>query len=262
MTTASPSPDAGSLLQELVLRLRGLLGGDLLAVVAHRPSWVEDDHPPATLANVLVLVPDRSVHLARGLYQDELLRRHPSLSMPLEVVGWTSFFDNLALGDPATVLLARRGEVLYQAGGVLDDLTTRAGDGAAEVDAEPLRRFLEVKQATHFRNVPYLLARLLNEVYLGGMAAACRRLLAGRDRVAYETLERAAAWGTLPSLEDGRALSPGAAQRMERLAREIRRLIEAPFQGEVPEGLLGGEILRQARELAAELASPPPAARR
>lgn len=247
----------GNTLGELVLRLRGLLGGDLLGAIAHQPSWIEASRKQPMLVNVLVIVPDRSVHLARGLYQDEFLRRNPVLAVPLEIVGFSSFLDNLALGDPATVLLARCGEILFDAGGLSGALKERAADGAADVSTDPLRRFLEVKQATHFRNVPFLLARLLNEVYLGAMAAACRRLLVDRERVDFATLEQAAVWKSLPALQGGGAVPLQAARHMERLVKEIRWLVETGSQGEIPEDLLGGEILRHAKELAVVLAVPP-----
>ena len=208
-------------------RVRSLLGGDLFAIIAQKPAW-----PSArlnrTLLNVLVLVTDLRVAEAERLYQQYVIREGLGQQFPVDFVGYQEFAEKVDLGDPSAVFLCTDGYVVYDSEGAFHRLHERVQDLSRPVaDVERLQDYLAQKRDAHYQNVGLLLARLLNEIYMGTAAGLARETIGVESNVSVSLLRDLAQWEGLKqrlTRERGRK-NQDLVDRVEKLLDDIIWLI-------------------------------------
>jgi hypothetical protein len=204
------------------LQMRSLLGGMLFTVLAQRPSW-----PMRTdrrWVNILLLVADPEQPRCEAIFRQHYLRSHPSFDRPTEVVGLTGFIEKMELGDPAAFHFVSAAEVLYDAGGIMDQLR-RFTDETRGVAGPRLHAYLVAKSQAHFRNFGFLLARVLNELFMGVMASLTAKLIEGKQTVSVATLTRAGQWNEMKRMADETIVSRQLRERVDGLLYAIQPLL-------------------------------------
>jgi hypothetical protein len=214
-------------LEDFSWRVRSLLGGDLLAVVAQKPAW-----PSARLnrmlLNVLVLVADQRVPAAERLYQQYILHEGLGQPFPVDFIGYQEFAEKADLGDPSAVFLCTDGNVIYDSEGAYRRLQDKFKDLNRPVDdVERLQDYLGQKRDAHYQNVGLLLARLLNEIYMGTAAGLTREAIGVENNLRISSLRDLAQWeGLKQRLMRERGLkNQDLVSRIEKLLDDIIWLI-------------------------------------
>ena len=96
----------------------------------------------------------------------------------------------LSVGLSLAVLF---GFVLYDADGAFAHLRESVNPQKA-VNKQRLDKFLIAKREGHFRNITFLLARLLNEIYMGAMVGIIRGLIEKKGTIDMDFSYKAAQW--------------------------------------------------------------------
>ena len=181
-------------LDHFAWRIRSLVGGYLLAIVAQKPAW-----PSAalnrTLLNVLVLVADPQVPEAENLHQRYVLSEGHGWQFPVDFIGYQRFTELVTLGDPSSVFLCTDGHVVYDSEGAFRRLQGIVSDLDQPVaNVERLQDYLAQKRDAHYENVGLLLTNLLNEIYMGTVAGLARELIGPETNVRVSLLRDLAQW--------------------------------------------------------------------
>lgn len=235
--------------------MRALLGGNLISIAAQKPSWPEPSPHARRWINLLVLVADPSVPYCESLFRQEYLRRNPTFSFPTEIVGYGDLLEKLRIGDPAVVYMCASGHPIYDTNGAFVHLQEIARQSHITVNAERLRGFLQTKSLTHFRNVGYLLARLLNEIYMGTVAGITMWLVQNKNDVTLGFLYRAAQWKELKEIASSAQIPGGIVDKVESLLTAIRSILSADEKGEQLPSLpdFAWQIVALSQELAEQV---------
>lgn len=184
-------------LEDFSWRMRSLLGGDLFAVLAQIPAW-----PSARLKrpflNVLVITADLEIPRAERFLQQFVLPNMPGWRFPVDIVGYQDFGDKSDLGDPTVVGICMDSYVAYDSEGAFNRLKEKlqSRDGRV-INNHRLQEYLATKRDAHYANAGLLLARLLNEIYMGTTAGLAYNVVAANGIIDVSLLRDLAQWAKL-----------------------------------------------------------------
>lgn len=236
------------------LKMLGLFGGDLLALVSQKPSWPVFDSESIQWINLLLIVTEPQLPYCQNIFNQYFTKENPEFPFPVEIVGYQSFSEKLNIGDPTVVYICASGKIHYDTSGTFKKLKEIANNQSHRVDANRLRKFLESKCIGHFNNIGFLLARLLNEIYMGTISGLTRNILEGESEVELGILLKSAQWNKIKYLSANKGIFKDEIPLVEDILSDISLLLKSrDSQKELPK--YGQDIIKIAQNLFRSLSS-------